>query len=199
MVRGLPVPVFCAACLVCLLARAQTAAPTPASATTTVTSLPHAQTSVRWGRAEGLVDAPLTDVLRVIEDYGQYYTFLPHFQTSRVLSQRGSTAIVYLEATVAMDTLKLWAQVKLAPAPNVGTTRVIEARMMKGNMDILQARWELTPVDALHTTVAFQLLLEPRVPLPASLLTSENEKASRKTIAALRKKLAARPAGITDP
>ncbi len=164
----------------------------PGDSAITVSSLPHSGTDVQWGRAVGVVAAPLVDVERTVEDYGQYHTFLPHFRTSRVLSQRGKTALVYMEATVALDTIKLWAQMKMGPAPSQGTTRVIEARMVKGNMKILEARWELTPLDAQRTSVAFQLLVDPNAPLPARLLSNENAKASRKTISALRRNLAAR-------
>jgi len=157
----------------------------------TVTALPHARTKVLWGRAVGVVAASLSDVVRTVEDYGKYHTFLPHFRTSRVLSQRGNVALVYMEALVAMDTIKLWAQMKMGPVPGQGATRVIEARMMKGNMRIFEARWELTPLDPQRTSVAFQLLMDPDGPLPASLLSNENAKASRKTISALRKTLAA--------
>lgn len=155
-----------------------------------VTSLAHPNTSVLWGRAEGVVAAPLSDVVHMVEDYAKYYTFLPHFRTSRVLSQRGNAALVYMEAMVAMETIKLWAEVKLGPAKAQGNTRVIEAKMVKGNMNILEARWEITPIDDEHTNVAFQLLIEPKVPLPASVFSNENAKASRKTISALRKTLA---------
>ena len=156
-----------------------------------VSSLSHPNTSVQWGRAVGVVEAPIDDVVQMVEDYSRYHTFLPHFRTSKVLTQRGASAIVYMEALVAMDTIKLWAQMKMARAAGIGNTRVIEAKMMKGNMNILEARWELTPIDADHTKVAFQLLIEPNVPLPSSVFTNENAKASRKTISALRKTLAA--------
>jgi ribosome-associated toxin RatA of RatAB toxin-antitoxin module len=69
---------------------------------------------------------------------------------------------------------------------------VIEAKMVQGNMDAMFARWELTPVDSTHTLVAFQLLMDPKVPLPASLVQSENEKATQKTIRALRRVVAER-------
>ncbi|MDD9941504.1 MAG: SRPBCC family protein [Myxococcales bacterium] len=156
-----------------------------------VTSLEHPGTSVRWGRAEGVVQAPLSRVMSVVSDYGAYHEFLPHFRASRVLSQRGSKALVYMEAGVARDTLTIWAQLKIAPRQTDGRTRVIEAHMMKGNLDHMEATWEITPIDAHRTRVAFQILVDPKVPLPASLVSRENEKASKQTIGALRKRLKA--------
>jgi ribosome-associated toxin RatA of RatAB toxin-antitoxin module len=144
------------------------------------------------GRAEGVVEAPLAAVLKVVEDYGSYEKFMPHFRASRVLSRRGSSALVYMQASIAKDTMTLWAQLKVTPKPNAGKTQIIEAKMVQGNMDAMFARWELTPVDGTHTLVAFQLLMDPKVPLPASLVQSENEKATQKTIRALRRVVAER-------
>jgi ribosome-associated toxin RatA of RatAB toxin-antitoxin module len=174
-------------------ARADGAAPAqraPANGEITTVNLPHPQTSVQWGRAVGVVDAPLERVLGVVTNYAGYHTFLPHFHVSRVLSQRGQSALVYLEASIAFDTMKLWAQVKLTALPVQGATHVIEAKMMKGNMDVMGARWELTPVDASHTLVAFQLIMDPSVPLPAGMVSDENRKASRDAVRSLRRVIA---------
>lgn len=158
------------------------------------TNLPHPQSQVQWGRAVGVVDAPFDRVMGVVTNYASYATFLPHFHVSRVLSQRGQSALLYVEASIALDTMKLWAQVKLTPLPPQGSTQIIEAKMMKGNMDVMGARWELTPLDAGRTLVAFQLIMDPSLPLPAGLVSSENLKASKTTIRALRRVLGVTPA-----
>jgi ribosome-associated toxin RatA of RatAB toxin-antitoxin module len=142
--------------------------------------------SVRWGRAVGIVDAPLSDVLAVVENYAGYQTFMPHFKVSKVLSQRGLNALVYMQASIARNTMNLWAQMKVGPRPNEGETRIIEGKMVDGNMDAMLARWEVTSIDANRTLVAFQLLMDPKLPLPDSLVSSENEIATKKTIKALR-------------
>ncbi len=148
--------------------------------------------SVRWGRAIGIVHAPLADVLSVVEDYGGYQTFMPHFKTSKVLSQRGKSALVYMQASVAKNTMNLWAQMKVGPKPNEGETRIIEGKMVEGNMDTFMARWEVTAIDANRTLVAFQLVMDPKLPLPDSFVSAENETATKKTIKALRQLLADR-------
>ena len=53
-------------------------------------------------------------------------------------------------------------------------TRVIEGKMVEGNMDAMLARWEVTSIDAKRTLVAFQLLMDPKLPLPDSFVSSEN-------------------------
>lgn len=141
---------------------------------------------VAWGRAVGLVEAPIDAVMGVVQNYGGYATFMPHFKTSKVLSQRGASALVYMQADVAKGTMALWAQLKIGPAANKGETRVIRAKMMSGNMSAMEAVWELTPVDATRTMVAFQLVMDPKLPLPDSFITDQNVKAAKKTIKALR-------------
>jgi ribosome-associated toxin RatA of RatAB toxin-antitoxin module len=168
--------------------------PIPSNGEIVSTNLPHPQSKVQWGRAVGVVDAPLERVMGVVTNYASYATFLPHFSVSRVLSQRGTSALLYVEASIALDTMKLWAQVKLTPLAPQGATQIIEAKMTKGNMDVMGARWEVTPLDAGRTLVAFQLIMDPSLPLPASMVSSENLKASKTTIRALRRVLGVTPA-----
>jgi ribosome-associated toxin RatA of RatAB toxin-antitoxin module len=160
------------------------------------TSAPHPGTNVQWGRAVALVDAPIDDVMAVIQNYAGYKTFLPHFEESRVLSQRGASALVYIKVSVMHGATNLWAEVKLHPRPGDGPTRVIEGAMTKGNMDHFEALWEVTPVEG-GTLVAFQILVDPSIPLPASLINDENQASARKTLRALRTLLQDRKATAT--
>jgi ribosome-associated toxin RatA of RatAB toxin-antitoxin module len=163
-----------------------------------VTAVSLSGRSVKAGRAEGIVNASMDAVRTVVEDYASYEKFMPQIRASRVLSRRGSSALVYLQASIAKDTMTLWAQLKMSARDNAVPGkpqlrgRVIEAKMVQGNMDAMSARWELTALDSEHTLVAFQVLMDPKVPLPASLVTNENEKASQKTIRALRRVVAER-------
>jgi ribosome-associated toxin RatA of RatAB toxin-antitoxin module len=157
-----------------------------------VTLVAQPGTSVKAGRAEGIVNAPLAAVQKVVEDYAGYEKFMPHFRASRVLSRRGASALVYMQASLAKDTLTLWAQLRISARAGTGKARIVEAKMVQGNMDAMSARWELTPLDGEHTLVAFQVLMDPKLPLPASLVSKENEKASQRTIGALRRMVAER-------
>jgi ribosome-associated toxin RatA of RatAB toxin-antitoxin module len=146
---------------------------------------------VSWGRAVGVVEAPIDAVQSVVQNYAGYAKFMPHFKTSKVLSQRGASALVYMQASIAKDTMTLWAQLKIGPAANKGETRVIRAKMISGNMSAMEAVWELTSADATRTLVSFQLVMDPKLPLPDSFVTDQNVRAARKTIKALRGVVAA--------
>lgn len=153
--------------------------------------IPENGSNVSWGSAVGVVDQPMDQVMGVVQDYANYSHFMPHFRTSRVIAQRGSDAMIYLEVGIIRNTATLWGQLRLRELPARGASRVVEARLVQGNMDQFRARWELTPVDATHTLVRFRILVAPNLPLPASVFTSENVKAARRTLSALRERMLA--------
>jgi ribosome-associated toxin RatA of RatAB toxin-antitoxin module len=166
---------------------AQTVADRLRDGTITVSDVPYDGTDVRWGRATALIDARPDVVMRIVTDYARYAEFLPHFRVSRVLSQRGTSALVYLEAVVIHNTTTLWSQMRIRPRPDVGPTHVIEANMDRGNVDRMAARWEVTPVDnGQRTIVTFQFIIEPDVPFPDAIITDQNLRAARRTLESLR-------------
>jgi len=147
--------------------------------------------AISWGQAIGVIDEPLEQVLPVVVDYANYVHFMPNFTKSKVLARRGNRAMVYMEVSVASGTFTLWGQLKLSEAPREGETRVIEARLLDGNMDAFSATWRLTPVDdGSRTEVRFKIYVDPDMPLPSSVFSRENERAAGKTVRALRGRVA---------
>ncbi len=146
--------------------------------------------SISWGRAVGVIDRPLGEVLPVVVDYENYVQFMPNFTKSQVLAQRGNRAMVYMEVSVASGTFTLWGQLKLSEADPDGETRIIEARLMDGNVEAFSATWRLTPLDAgARTKVEFELYVDPDIPLPSAVFSRENERAAGNTIRALRSRV----------
>ncbi len=147
-------------------------------------------TEIAAGRAVGVVDAPIDQVTAVLHDYANYVRFMPKFRASRVLSQRGDDALVYVQVSVARDTVSLWANLRIRSRMR-GDRRVITASMQRGNVSAFDARWELTPVDdGARTRVSFQFFVDPDLPIPSSLATHENISAVRRTMRRLRRRMA---------
>lgn len=140
------------------------------------------------GEAEAELARPLEVILPILEDYASYEEFMPNFKRSRVLAQRGTRARVYMEVSAAAGALMLWGQLDLRERADEGTaSRVIEAKLLEGNIDAFRAAWRLEPTaDGARTRVAFQIFVDPDLPLPAALVGRENERAARRTIEALR-------------
>ncbi len=150
-----------------------------------------AGSNISWGHAIGVIDKPIDQVFPVVVDYANYHHFMPNFTKSKVLAQRGNRAMVYMEVSVAAGTFTLWGQFKLSEAPSEGETRVIEARLLEGNMDAFRASWRLTPVDdGARTEVDFKLYVDPNMPLPSSVFSRENERAAGNTVRALSSRIA---------
>ena len=143
--------------------------------------------SISWGHAIAVIDQPIEEVLPVVVDYANYVHFMPNFTKSKVLAQRGNRAMVYMEVSVAAGTFTLWGQLKLSEGAPEGDTRIIEARLLDGNMDAFSASWRLTPVDGgAGTEVDFKIYVDPDMPLPSSVFSRENERAAGNTVRALR-------------
>ena len=151
-----------------------------------------AGSSISWGHAVAVIDQPIDEVLPVVVDYANYVHFMPNFTKSKVLAQRGNRAMVYMEVSVASGTFTLWGQLKLSESPPEGETRVIEARLLDGNLDAFSASWRLTPVDGgARTQVDFKIYVDPDMPLPSSVFSRENERAAGNTLRALRTRVIA--------
>jgi len=160
--------------------------------------IPENGSDIAWGQAVAVVDKPIEEVLPIVRDYANYVKFMPHFTKSKVLAQRGSRAMVYMEVSVAKGAFTLWGQLDLAEHPENGDSRVVEARLMQGNLDAFSATWTLTPVDGgARTRVDFKIYVDPDIPLPSSVFSHQNEKAAGTTLRALRTRLFEVPQGST--
>src|SRR5687767_2678137 len=76
---------------------------------------PQPGTDVQRGRAMVVIDAPADRVYEVIQNYALYKEFLPNFETSRVLSQRGASALLYVQVKIMKGAKTIWAELKLKP------------------------------------------------------------------------------------
>lgn len=188
----------CAATAIALLAAT---APAPAAADDLdenagifTAQLPEAGSSISWGQAVIVVDQPIEEVLPIVRDYANYVDFMPNFTKSKVLAQRGTRAMVYMEVSVARGAITLYGQLGLAERPESGDVRVVEARLLEGNIDAFSARFTLTPVDGgTRTKIDFKIHVDPDIPLPSAVFSRENERAAGRTVRALRARVAEGP------
>lgn len=158
--------------------------------------IPEDGSEIAGGRAVLIVDKPIDEVLSIVLDYANYVEFMPNFTKSRVLAQRGNRAMVYVEVSVARGMYTLYGQLDLAERPQDGTSRVIEGRLLDGNIDAFNASFRLTPVDGgTRTEIEFKIYVDPDLPLPSSVFSRENERAAHRTVRALRSRIVAMPDG----
>jgi ribosome-associated toxin RatA of RatAB toxin-antitoxin module len=158
--------------------------------------VPTEGSNIAGGRAVIVVDKPIEEVLPVLLDYDNYVHFMPNFTHSKVLAQRGSKAMVYMEVSVAKGLYTLHGQLNLADRPQDGGTRVIEGRLIDGNINAFNASFTVTPVnDGAATEIDFTIYVDPDLPLPSAVFSRENERAAGRTVRALRTRIAEAPGG----
>jgi ribosome-associated toxin RatA of RatAB toxin-antitoxin module len=145
---------------------------------------------IRRSHAVGLIRAPIDEVTRVVLDYDGYRRFMPHFAASRVLSRRGNRALVYVEVSALQGLATLWVQMDIRMLPaTASATRVVRARMIKGNVKGFEAQWRVTPIRSDQTLVAFELCADPdfSIPFGDGIVSDYNEKEARSSVLALRR------------
>jgi carbon monoxide dehydrogenase subunit G len=104
--------------------------------------------------------------------------------------------MVYMEVSVAKGMYTLYGQLNLSERPQDGVSRVVEGRLLDGNIDAFNATFTLTPVDdGARTEIDFKIYVDPALPLPSSVFSRENERAAGRTVRALRARLAEAPGG----
>lgn len=132
-----------------------------------------------WGRAQIFVDAPMSHVRTAIMDYGNWSTFIPRFQKSKMLKKEGNGAAeVYLQMPILKGAATLWAVEKFdAPIPD-GKGEKIVGHFQKGNVEDLQAIWRYRPVDDKHTVVQLDIYVLPKLAVPDGLMVSQREDAA---------------------
>ena len=160
------------------------------------TQVPVEGSNIATGRAVIVVDQPIEEVLPIVLDYANYVRFMPNFTKSKVLAQRGSRAMVYMEVSVARGMYTLYGQLNLAERPRDGGSRVVEGRLVDGNIDAFDASFTLTPTDdGTGTEIDFKIYVDPDLPLPSSVFSRENERAAGRAVRALRARVAQKLGG----
>lgn len=141
------------------------------------------------GGAAIFVKAPIHEVRKVVTDYRHYSQFIkPFFEQSRLISRKKGVSEVYFEVPVAHGAVKIWAVVLIDPPSKDAVGETIVARYSRGNVDDFRAVWRLRAVDEAHTIVKLELLVDPKLPLPGSMVTPELQYASDKAVTAVRER-----------
>jgi ribosome-associated toxin RatA of RatAB toxin-antitoxin module len=138
------------------------------------------------GAARIRVNASSEALLGVVTDYAHWDQFITRFQKVRVVGHTADTVDVYMQVPILKGAAKIWAVVRFTAPKEVGTERVVEGHMVKGNVDRLDAKWRILQVDAKTSELHLQMLIVPKLPLPGSLVTGEVAYAADKAVIDVR-------------
>jgi len=131
------------------------------------------RSKVKAGCARIAIKAPPDIVEDVVTDFKNYTRFISKFKKARVVGKEGDSTLVYLAVPILHGAGKIWAVVKFGPVKKDGDSRVLSGSMVKGNVKRLDAEWRITPIDDEYTQLNCELLIEPNLPVPGSVVTGE--------------------------
>ncbi len=153
----------------------------------------------RYGHAEALVDASADKVAKTATEFGQYRSLHRKFATARVIAKEGEQTDVYMRYPVQIGPVKieLYEVMRFAPPRTAGTSRVIEARGVKGDMKRGHTVITVKPVDAKHSLLEVDILLVPTLPAPQSYVDEELRDGAEDFVNGLRDKAQGTAGAVT--
>ncbi|MCA9624027.1 MAG: SRPBCC family protein [Myxococcales bacterium] len=148
-------------------------------------AIPHRGELVR-GRATVEVNAPFDVVREAVLDFDDYADFMPHYKSARTLGRKpDGSREVYMKWAALHGAIKLWARLELKMKKD-GEAEIWESSFVDGNVKEAYATWRIEPLEGGKTKLTLEAFLEPRLPVPTSLLNEENVSAAAKGVTAMR-------------
>ena len=150
--------------------------------------------SIQAGCARIGVGASVDTVRAVVNDFDHYASFMKRYKngklqmqiTAKVVGRSGEKRDVYIQVPILKGTAKVWGVLRFEPMKTVGGEEVLEGRLVKGNVERLDARWRIRKIDDTRTTLNLELLIVPKVLVPHGLVTDELEFVSDVSVSGAR-------------
>ena len=138
------------------------------------------------GKATVVVNAPPDAVRDHILALDEYAEFMPHYKSARTLGRKPNGAReIYMQWEALHGAVKLWARMILAPTED-GEAEMWTTEFVDGNVDEAYAAWRIEPTEDGKTKLTLETFLDPKLPVPQSLLNEENVEAAIKAVKAMR-------------
>lgn len=138
--------------------------------------------SIKAGCARVHVAAPTKVVKKVVSDFKNYSKFIKKFDKAKVVGRDGDKTDVYLQVPILKGAAKIWAVVRFEPFKTVNGEELLQAHMIKGNVERLDATWRVKKIDDENTQLHLELLIVPKIPAPGSVITGEVAYASDEAV-----------------
>jgi len=155
--------------------------------------------TVRRGRSETIIDAPIEVVARAITDFPTYDTFMPHVRDVRVVRRNRADTDVYMQVPLRGSLGVVWALVRVNVRRTPGRLELV-GHAVDGNMERFESTTTLEriPGPTPRTRMSFTLLALPRLPFPSSVFSREMVDAARTVANNLRARIARAEAARTQ-
>ena len=147
--------------------------------------------SVRRGRSDTVIDAPMEVVASAVTDVSTYGTIMPHVRDVRVVHRNHADTDVYMQVPLRGSLGAVWALVRVNVRRTPGRLELV-GHAIDGNMERFESTTilERLPGPTPRTRVTFTLLALPRLPFPSSVFSREMLDAARTVATNLRNRIA---------
>jgi hypothetical protein len=151
--------------------------------------LPIEGTDLVRGRSTVLVDAPLSKVRKAVLAFRHYAKFMPHYRQASTLGKLpNGNREVYMQVAALNGAVKMWARVEMIKTTPADGVEMYTTKMLDGNVDEFSAIWRMERVSATQTKLSLNVFLDPLLPMPTSMMNSENAKGAEEGVLAMRKR-----------
>lgn len=144
------------------------------------------QGSIERGKAIGVIDATTEEVFRVATDFAKYREFMPRVVDSSQLSRSEDTAQVMLTAELPWPAGRTWIEADYKMEKLAGGIYRVRFDMRRGNMRKYLGSLYIEPWTPTRTAVTYELVAEPSVIAPKSVLNRGVRRSAGNFVHALR-------------
>jgi len=161
--------------------------PAGAAASVELYTVPTPDSPVAAGGARVRVASSLEVTTRIVTDYRHYSQMIPKFDQARIVGKVGKQTDVYLQVPILEGAARVWAVMRMAPPRKVAEGEVlVTGRMVRGNVKRFDLTCRLKRIDADSTQLSLEMLIVPRLPVPAGVVTTGVAKTARYAVKQLR-------------
>ncbi|MBN2193931.1 MAG: SRPBCC family protein [Polyangiaceae bacterium] len=148
---------------------------------------------IRGGGARVVVRQPLTKVLAVVNDFERYPGFIRRIEAVRVVEDRDGHRDISLTVPILNGRSRLSSVLRFGSPRRTGNEQVLASSYVRGNVERMEIVYRLEPVGTDQTRLSVEMLVDPKLPLPGSLVTKEVTGAAAHFVNNLRKEAERRP------
>jgi ribosome-associated toxin RatA of RatAB toxin-antitoxin module len=142
--------------------------------------------NIEAGAARIEVGASPDRVIGIVCDYSNYSRLTDRFDKSRIIGRSGPNTDVYLQVPILKGLARIWAVVRFEPVHNVKGEQIVVGHLVKGNVERLDATWRTRSTAEHRSHLELELLIVPKFPVPASVVTGEVAFAADRAVTGVR-------------
>jgi ribosome-associated toxin RatA of RatAB toxin-antitoxin module len=150
--------------------------------------VPGAPTPMIFVRA--IIEAPVAEVWRHIEQSSRYAEFMPRIKQCAELSREGEHVRTRMTVDMPFPLKNLTATTRVRHTVEPDGRHVRQWRLEEGDYHQNEGSWTLTPFEghAQRTLAVYRAQVVPKIPIPKAIQSAIQEKAMPKLIEALRER-----------